>query len=147
LRLVHRPKRLVESASLVELSAAASRILPAYPEVTAAYLYGSAARGEPAADLDVALLLQAHPDAKRLEQIAARLQAQGAPNGPELDVRPLSGTSPRLRRNVLRDGRLLYEADRKRRIEFEARAMSEWLDFKPTWERMRRRMFDRWANG
>ena len=144
---MHSPKRFVERASTTELSAAASQILPEYPEVTAAYLYGSAARGEPAADLDVALLLHARPDIERLEQLTARLQAEGAPNGPELDVRPLLGTSPRFRANVLREGRLLYEVDRRRRIEFEARALSEWLDFKPTWERMRRRMFDRWAGG
>ncbi len=86
-------------------------------------------------------------EAAELEALAARLQAEGAPNGPELDLRPLAGTSPRFRANVLRDGRLLYEADRNVRLDFEARTLSEWLDFKPTWERMRRRMFDRWARG
>lgn len=144
---MHSAKHLVDRRSIVELSTAVAQILPEYPEVTAAYLYGSVARGEPAADLDIALLLHARPDIARLEQLTARLQAKGAPKGPELDVRPLSGTSPRFRANVLREGRLLYEADRERRIEFEARALSEWLDFKPTWERMRRLMFDRWANG
>jgi predicted nucleotidyltransferase len=116
--------------------------------VLAAYLYGSAARGEPAADLDVAVLFRGvGADARELERLATQLQVEGAPDGPDLDVRPLAQTSPRFRANVLRDGYLLYEADRKARLEFEARALSEWLDFKPIWESMRRRMIERWTHG
>lgn len=143
-----RRKRVVDAAAIQRLTKAAARVLSSRPEVAAAYLHGSAARGEPAADLDIAVLFNGTaPHAGELETLAAQLQAEGAPAGPELDVRPLAGTSPRFRANVLREGRLLYEADRTARLEFEARALSEWLDFKPTWERMRRRMFDRWAHG
>lgn len=138
----------MDAAAIERLAAGARAVLSDDPDIVAAYLYGSAARGEPAADLDVALLVPGSRfGSKRLEALAARLQAEGAPEGPDLDVRLLAGTSPRFRANVLRDGRLLYEADRKARLAFEARALSEWLDFKPTWERMRRRMFDRLAHG
>jgi predicted nucleotidyltransferase len=141
------PRRVVDREAFERLRAAAERILSARPEVVAAYLYGSAARGEPAADLDVALLIDGEVDFRRLEALAALLEAEGAPAGPSIDVRPLGGTSPRFRASVISDGRLLYEADRERRLAFEARSLAEWLDFKPTWERMRRRMLDRWANG
>jgi predicted nucleotidyltransferase len=123
-------------------------ILKGHPEIIAAYLYSSAARGEPAADLDIAVLSSgAALDAHALEDLAARLQAEGAPTGPDLDLRLLAGANPRFRANVLREGRLLYAADRDSRLGFEARALSEWLDYKPVWERMRRTMLDRWAHG
>lgn len=138
----------MDEAAIERLAEAASRLCARHPAIVAAYLYGSAARGEPAADLDVALLFDERGvDAAELEALAARLEAEGAPQGPHLDVRPLRGANPRFRANMLRDGRLLYEADRTKRIAFEARAMSEWLDFQPTWERMRRLMFERWVHG
>jgi uncharacterized protein len=141
-------KRLVEPSSIQRLANAVERALSSRPDVVAAYLYGSTARGEPAADLDIALLFGGEgPDAEELDALVAQLQAEGAPDGPELDVRRLAGTSPRFRANVLGEGRLLYEGDRDARLRFEARAYSEWLDFKPVWEGMRRRMRDRWAHG
>jgi hypothetical protein len=33
------------------------------------------------------------------------------------------------------------------RIAFEAEAMIEWLDFKPTWQHMRAQMLQRWTHG
>jgi uncharacterized protein len=141
-------KRVVDAGAIQRLTEAAERVLARQPDVVAAYLHGSAARGEPAADLDIAVLLRrAAPDLRELDALAAVLQAEGAPAGPQLDVRPLSGTSPRFRANVLREGRLIYEADRKARLDFEAQAYAEWLDFKPVWERMRGRMRDRWVHG
>ena len=141
-------KRIVDEAAIERLAQAAARVLSGRAEVVAAYLYGSAARGEPAADIDIAVLFgEPGLDTQELEAIAARLEAEGGSEGLHLDVRPLARTSPRFRVNVLRDGRLLYEGDRDKRLTFEARSLSEWLDFKPTWERMRRLMFDRWADG
>jgi uncharacterized protein len=139
---------VVDTPAIARLAGAAQRILSRHPDVVAAYLYGSAARGEPAADLDVALLLRdGGMGSRELEELTARLEAEGTPHGPPLDVRVLAGTSPRFRANVLRDGQLLFEADRRARLAFEARAMSEWLDFKPTWLRMRQLMLERWASG
>jgi predicted nucleotidyltransferase len=130
------------------LAAVAARLLAADPRIIAAYLYGSAARGEPASDLDIALLTREESvDVGDLERIAARLQAEAAPSGPDIDVRFLAGTAPRFRANVIREGRLLYDGDPEARIRFEAQSLGEWLDFKPVWERMRRRMFDRWSHG
>ncbi len=140
-------RRLLAEPALERLAEIAVRVCAVEPGVLAAYLYGSAARREPAADIDVAVLLQQNADPRTLERIAAALQQEGAPAGPELDVRPLRGASPRFRANVLREGRLLFERSGGARIEFEAASMSEWLDFKPTWERMRARMLDRWARG
>jgi predicted nucleotidyltransferase len=126
---------------------AAAHVLSREPDVVAAYLYGSAARGEPAHDLDVAVSFEGRVDPRRLEPLAARLQAEAAPHGPEIDLRPLNDAAPRFQVAVLRDGVLLFERDRRRRLEQEARAMSRWADFRPRWELMRRRMRARWARG
>jgi len=140
-------RKLLAEPALERLAEIARRVGAAEPDVLAVYLYGSAARREPAADIDVAVLLERNADLTTLERLAAALQQEGAPAGPELDVRALRGTGPRFRTNVLREGRLLFERRTDARIEFEAVSMSEWLDFKPTWERMRAQMLERWAHG
>lgn len=86
-------------------------------------------------------------DRRRIEALTARLQAEGAPRGPLVDLRPLWGAAPRFQFNVLKEGRVLFERDRDKRLENEATLISRWADFKPTWERLRRSMLDRWDRG
>lgn len=126
---------------------AAAHVFDAEPNVIAAYLYGSAARGEPARDLDVAVLFAGQADARSLERLAAMLARAGAPHGPEIDLRPLNGAGPRFQTSVLRDGQVLFERDRGARLAFEAECYSRWADFAPTWRGMRARMFERWSHG
>jgi predicted nucleotidyltransferase len=141
-------RRIVDESDFQRLEEAAREVFAPEPMVVAAWVYGSAARGEPAADLDVAVLL--HGGAlghARLEALAAKLQQRGAPHGPEIDLRPLDGAAPRFRVTVLREGRRIFDRDPALRWSYEARFMSEWVDFRPTWERMRRRMLHRWSGG
>jgi predicted nucleotidyltransferase len=111
------------------------------------YLYGSAARGAEARDLDIAVLFREPFEPRDLERLAASLQARGAPHGPEIDLRPLNRAAPRFQVTVLEEGKLLFERDRVARRQLEAGFMSSWADFRPTWERMRRLMLERWARG
>jgi predicted nucleotidyltransferase len=149
--LVHTPRsirrKLLLDADYQRLARASARVFEPEANVLAAYLYGSAARGEAAADLDLAVLLRSPVEPRRLEELAAELQICGAAEGPEIDLRALDRAAPRFQASVLREGRLLYQRDRQERIEREAMLMSCWADFRPTWERMRRLMLDRWANG
>ena len=140
-------RRLLTATEHEQLAEAAREVFGNQPDVIAAYLYGSAARDEPAADLDIAVLFRADADPARVEALAAELQARGAPRGPEIDLRLLRGAAPRFQTTVLREARLLFERDRKMRLQAEVVFMSMWADFKPTWDRMRRRMLDRWARG
>lgn len=81
---------------LRRLKNAAERVLGERPDVVAAYLYGSAARGEPARDLDIALLFRSEvPPARELEHLASELQRMGAPHGPEIDLRVFNRAAPR----------------------------------------------------
>jgi predicted nucleotidyltransferase len=136
----------LDADAFERLRVAAERVFAPHPAVAAVYLYGSGARGEPLADLDVAVLTE-HGASVSLEPLAAALQAAGAPHGPDIDMRPLRGTGPRFCANVIREGRLIFERSRRTRIAFEAQSMMEWLDFKATWERMRARMLERWNHG
>jgi predicted nucleotidyltransferase len=140
-------RRRLGAEELARLAAAASEVFASEPDVVAVYLYGSAARGEPAADLDVAVLADRPIAPARLEALAAALQAHGAPDGPEIDLRPLAGSAPRFQFTVIREGRPLFERDPTLRAVREARIAGLWADFKPTWERMRRRMLERWRDG
>jgi len=146
-----RPAALLQSpldeGAWLRLRAAGERVFSPHPAIVAAYLYGSGARGEPAADLDIAVLTECGPEPASLEPLAAALQAEGAPHGPDIDMRPLRGTSPRFRANVIRQGRLIFERTRAARIAFEVQSLVEWFDFQPTWQRMRARLIERWSHG
>ncbi|HEY3356391.1 MAG TPA: nucleotidyltransferase domain-containing protein [Polyangia bacterium] len=140
-------RRSLTREELERVRRAAAAVFAAGEDVLAAYLFGSAARAEPAADVDVAVLFRDAPDPRRLDALAAELQRDAAPAGLDIDLRPLNGASPRFRANVVREGQVLFERDRLLRLEREAQWITMWLDFKPTWERMRRRMLARWDRG
>ena len=140
-----RPR--LDAAAIERLRAAAERVFAPHPTVAAVYLYGSGARGESLADLDIAVLTEHGAAVGSLEPLAAALQAEAAPHGPDIDMRPLHGSNPRFRANVIAEGRLIFERSRETRIAFETETMIEWLDCKPTWQRMRARMLDRWMHG
>lgn len=102
-------------------------------EIVAAYLFGSEARGTtgPDSDVDVAVLLR-RPPPPTLEglqlDLAAEIERQ---IGREVDLVVLNRAPPDLVHRVLRDGRLLLEADRAGRIAFEVRARNEYFDLLP----------------
>ena len=143
--IAHR--RAVTSGEIAALRVAVEKVFAPEPNVVAAYLYGSAARGELARDLDVGVVTRTDVAYTTLERWASELQARGAPHGPEINLRPLGRAAPRFRVTVLREGRLLYEGDPRARLAFEARAASDWADFGPVWRRVRARVMERWQGG
>lgn len=141
------PSRVFTEDDRARLIDAARAVLGGAPVVIALYLYGSAARGEPARDLDLGVLTRAPIAHQQLESWAADLQRDGAPGGPEIDLRPLVGAAPRFLANVIREGRVLFDADPDARRKFEHHALVEWFDFEPAWQRARRAMMERMARG
>jgi predicted nucleotidyltransferase len=141
-------RRPLEADERARLHDAAIDVFSAEPRVVAAYLHGSAARGEPAADLDVAIAcVGGDPSIAELDAFAARLGRRAGIPGLEIDLRSLGHASPRFGANVLRDGELLFERDARMRSHLESRMMLAWADFQPTWQRMRGRMLGRWRDG
>jgi predicted nucleotidyltransferase len=114
-------------------------ILIRYPQIAAAWLFGSAARGELRhdSDVDVGILLRdpkvtGADEYMMLGDLIARLEVVTAPR--PVDVVLLEHQGPVFAHQALIDGRLILEQDRERRIDFEATTVMRGIDFRPTWE-------------
>jgi uncharacterized protein len=108
--------------------------------LAAAYLFGSLARGtaRPDSDVDVGVLYVDAPP-PGLEGLAFHLEADLE----RLLRRPvhlivLNRAPVDLTQRVLRDGCLLLDHDRSRRIRFEVRTRQEFWDLEPFLQRYRR---------
>jgi predicted nucleotidyltransferase len=115
-------------------------ILAGRPEpLVAAYLFGSRARGTATdrSDVDVAVLYAEAPP-PGLEGLALDLEADlERALGLAVQVVVLNGAPVDLVHRVLRDGHLLLDRDRGRRIRFEVKARNEFFDLQPVLTRYR----------
>jgi len=107
--------------------------------VSAAYLFGSTARGTARtdSDVDVAVLFDVTPpptiDSARFS-LAGELEAA---IGRPVDLVVLNDAPVDLRIRVLREGRLLVERDGPARIAFEVQTRNEAFDLEPMLARYR----------
>ena len=112
------------------------RILEEEPDIAYALVFGSAGRGrlQPTSDVDVALELRpgAPRDTATLGGLAARLES--AVERP-VDLVLMDDAPAPLAYRIFRDGRVLLERDRAALVHRKARAILEYLDFKPVEER------------
>ena len=108
------------------------RALAAEPDVANALLFGSRARGSerPDSDVDVAveLIPGAPRDVRALGGLAVRLEAA---TGRSIGLVLLDEASPPLAYRIFRDGRMLIERDHAVLVARKARAILDYLDFKP----------------
>jgi predicted nucleotidyltransferase len=108
--------------------------------VAAAYLYGSAARGEmtPLSDVDIGLLIRGPFSLLEKLDLELSIEVELASLGCGLsDVRVVNEAPIALRGDLVTEGILLYSADESERVEFETRARREYFDFLPFLERLR----------
>ena len=111
-----------------------------YPEISAAYLFGSAAkqRSGPLSDVDLAVLLAPDTSFSRMLllicDVSSDVQELFQKEG---DVKILNRIDnlPFLY-EILSSGMLIFERDREYHRSFLARAMIEYLDFQPVYDRM-----------
>jgi predicted nucleotidyltransferase len=111
------------------------------PNVAAVYLFGSRARGvaRPDSDVDLGILYQVTPRATLLEQ-PFELQTQlSSALGKPVDVVVMNTAPVDLVHRILRDGELLLEPDKSRRIAFEVQARNAYFDLLPVLQRYRRK--------
>jgi predicted nucleotidyltransferase len=104
-------------------------------EVSALYLFGSLAKekvtGE--SDIDLAVLVD---ESKLKKRDFARLKKRYYTASPTFSLRPvdivvLNTAPPFLKHQVLKTGRVLFDRNRKLRVRFAARAIMEYLEFRP----------------
>ena len=104
-------------------------VLATLPEAWAVYVYGSFSSGEdwPDSDLDIAVLLppeQRIPDPLELiGEISKRVHRY-------VDVVDLRRVGDVLRREVLENGRSLFESDPEKVLAWEASAMSRYAHYR-----------------
>jgi len=111
------------------------RVLEGDARIAYALVFGSSARGTAHArsDLDLAIGLRPGrpPDVREIGSLVARLESAA---GRPVDLVLLDEVGPALAYRVFRDGRVLLERDRSALVERKARAILEYLDFRPVEE-------------
>jgi uncharacterized protein len=124
-----------------DLESGLARVLTDRPErIAAAYVFGSMAKGtaRSASDVDVGVLFVEAPPAT-LDALPLDLQdALTRAAGRTVDLVVLNSAPVDLVHRVLRDGRLVYETDRSRRIAFEVRSRALYFDLLPILREYRR---------
>lgn len=112
------------------------RALEAEPGVAYALLFGSSARGtgrlDSDADIAIELTAGAPRDVHALGRLSARLESVA---GRRVDLVLLDEAPAPLAYRIFRDGRLLVERDHSALVARKARALLDYLDFKPVEER------------
>jgi predicted nucleotidyltransferase len=98
--------------------------------VLVAYLFGSYAKGNQTtkSDIDIAVLLSEAPK-KMLEYYLHLVNEVSQVLGNNVDLIILNTAPPLLKHQTIKHGKLIYCRNEKARIEFEARAQDEYLDF------------------
>lgn len=120
------------------IDAALREVLERFPEVAAAWLFGSEARGQAreTSDVDIALLLQERGKKPAdvhllLGRLAASLES--ARPGRRIDLSLIECLGPVLQHTILKEGRLVLDANRERRVDFESDCHVRYFDFYPTY--------------
>ena len=107
-------------------------VLEADPRIAYAILFGSRGRGtahgQSDTDLAVGLAKGVRLSTGELGDLVSRLEAAA---GGRVDLVLLDEARPGLAYRVFRDGRVVFERDRLALVERKARAILEYLDFRP----------------
>lgn len=133
-------RRYTEEMKQARLVKSLRRLLEDDARVVAAYLYGSRGRGDhhPDSDVDLGVLFAETPP-PRLDSPVAELEARlEAALGLSVQVVAVNNAPPDLVHRVLRDGAIVHESDRARRIRFEVAARNRYFDLLPHLRRYRK---------
>jgi len=119
-----------------------TRWLEGRSDVTAAWLFGSRARGDARArsDVDLALWIDDAPRAGLLDLVALEVDVASALAVPleAVDVVDVIAAPPLLRQAIFCDGEILIDRDPARRIDLQARTLHEAEIARRLWDERRR---------
>ncbi len=138
----------INKEGLIEKLASA---LSVKPEITFAYLFGSAAKGTAGnkSDVDIAVFLD--PSIELNEEgfgyVSVLTEELSALLGTRVDVVILNSAKIVLKFQVLKSGLLLHTKSNEARRTFHERTIREYLDFKPALKVQREYMHKRLLNG
>ena len=126
-------------------AASAAAIIADYfrdkPGVAAVYLFGSVARGSARldSDVDIGVLYETAPPLSFEAQPFAEEADLGARFGRAVQVIVMNQAPADLVHRILRDGLLVLERDKSRRILFEVRSRNQYFDLLPLLREYRKR--------
>lgn len=105
------------------------KILAKQPNVIAAYLFGSAARGQthPKSDVDIGVVVS---DVAGIDYGELCFKIGGVVSRKEVDLRivVLKKTSPVFLYNLIKENLCLYAKSEKERVQFETQALRRFYD-------------------
>ena len=104
-------------------------------EVSTLYIFGSLGKGKKTgeSDIDIAVLIdESKLQRKNFELLKRKYYAAS----PTFSMRPvdiviLNAVPPFLKHQILKTGRILFDKNRRLRVRFTERAITEYLDYKP----------------
>jgi len=128
----------------VEAASAAAIIADYFrdkPGVAAVYLFGSVARGSARldSDVDIGVLYETAPPLSFEAQPFAEEADLGERFGRAVQVIVMNQAPADLVHRILRDGLLVLERDKSRRILFEVRSRNQYFDLLPLLREYRKR--------
>lgn len=100
--------------------------------VAFAYLFGSRAARSARAGSDLDLAIMPGRELGLLDEQGLASAIARVLEVPEIDLVRLDRAGLELRGRVVQEGRLVFSADEPRRVAFEVRTRSEYLDYLPT---------------
>lgn len=111
-------------------------------EVLFCYLFGSLVYGDfiSKSDIDLAVCLDERKCQDFFEKKLELISKISTLLKKEVDIIILNIAPPFFRYVVIKEGKLIFEADKERRIDFELRTFNEYFDFKPILEKYHQRI-------
>jgi len=135
-------------ARLTDKSERLQEVFGDYPYISSAYIFGSQVKGRttPMSDLDIAILLKKpHPEGieliHRMDYLSFRIE-ELLDFKVEVDVIEINSQGLIFQHNVLKTGRLIYDADPEFRVRFEMSVIARFCDFEPTLRFMNKYYFE-----
>jgi predicted nucleotidyltransferase len=117
-------------------------ILDNYPEVVAAYLYGSYAAGTmtPLSDVDIALLLNSDsiPQTRKKLEIELTIESELIRKlpGMNIEARIINKSPLLIQGKIITEGILIYHKDIEKVVQFEEKIITRYLDFKIEYDKI-----------
>ena len=111
------------------------KVLEKRPEVLAAYLYGSHAKGyaREGSDIDIGVLLYPNVKYSLMDEGGLKMELDCV-NGFDVDAFIINGKSPSFKHSVISPRRVIFCQDDSLRADFEVQTFNEYFEVRPLLE-------------
>jgi len=113
------------------------QIVGNFPDVEAAYVFGSFLERRDFRDIDVALLVSEKLSSYNALKLAMHIGSEldfGIKIGHDFDVRVLNNAHPEFQYEVVKTGVAVFSRDEQERFDYEADVISTYLDLKEMYD-------------